>query len=82
MFVPVDGHQLKMKTGNLSTLEVLDFLWEMIDEKDPKKHEAPAIKTKASKARRRWKIDFWKGKKRDFSHYLLYLNPNTEFLGV
>ncbi|KAK7091687.1 large ribosomal subunit protein mL53-like [Littorina saxatilis] len=49
----VDGHRLLMKTGNLSTLEVLDHLWEFIDTKDPKKDEAPALKTKASKARKR-----------------------------
>ncbi|KAK7469935.1 hypothetical protein BaRGS_00036039 [Batillaria attramentaria] len=44
-----DGHKLLMKTANLSTLEILDRLWRFCDAKDPKKDEAPGLKTKATK---------------------------------
>ncbi|XP_076472964.1 large ribosomal subunit protein mL53-like isoform X1 [Babylonia areolata] len=49
----VDGHRLLMKTKHLSTVEILDRLWEFCDAKDPKKGEAPALQTKAGKTKRR-----------------------------
>ncbi|XP_059150001.1 large ribosomal subunit protein mL53-like isoform X1 [Physella acuta] len=44
-----DGEKLIFKTGNLSHLEILDYLYEYVDEKDPKKHEGPELVTKSSK---------------------------------
>ena len=42
-----------MKTAHLNTLEILDRLWEFCDAKDPKKDEAPALKTKSAKAKKK-----------------------------
>ena len=53
LLLTVDGHRLVMKTAHLSTLEILHRLWEFCDAKDPKKDEAPALKTKSAKARKR-----------------------------
>uniref|UniRef100_A0A0B7AN41 Large ribosomal subunit protein mL53 n=1 Tax=Arion vulgaris TaxID=1028688 RepID=A0A0B7AN41_9EUPU len=44
-----DGHKLVFETANLSHLEILDYLYEFVDEKDPKKKEAPELVTKSSK---------------------------------
>ncbi|CAG5123294.1 unnamed protein product [Candidula unifasciata] len=44
-----DGHKLVFETSNLSHLEILDYIYEFVDEKDPKKNEAPEIVTKSSK---------------------------------
>ncbi|KAI8776583.1 39S ribosomal protein L53 mitochondrial [Biomphalaria glabrata] len=53
-----DGHKLIFKTGHLTQLEILDYLYELVDEKDPKKSEGPEIATKSSK------IGKMKGKKK------------------
>ncbi|CAL1532908.1 unnamed protein product [Lymnaea stagnalis] len=44
-----DGHKLVFKTGNLTQLEILDYFFEYVDEKDPKKLEGPELVTKSSK---------------------------------
>ena len=37
------------KTSNLSQLEILDYLFEYVEEKDPRKNEGPELVTKSSK---------------------------------
>ncbi|KAL8580167.1 hypothetical protein ACOMHN_059140 [Nucella lapillus] len=49
----VDGHQLVVRTANLSTVQVLDHLWEMADSRDPRRGEVPALQTKAGKKKKR-----------------------------
>ncbi|BFZ11135.1 hypothetical protein BsWGS_14174 [Bradybaena similaris] len=44
-----DGHKLVFETANLTHLEILDYIYEFVDEKDPKKNESPEIMTKSSK---------------------------------
>ncbi|KAH9502948.1 hypothetical protein Btru_072444 [Bulinus truncatus] len=44
-----DGHKLILKTSHLSHLEILDYFYEFVDEKDPKRFEGPEIVTKSSK---------------------------------
>ncbi|RUS70117.1 hypothetical protein EGW08_022118 [Elysia chlorotica] len=44
-----DGEKLVFKTLNLSQLEILDYLFEYVEEKDPRKNEGPELATKASK---------------------------------
>jgi len=44
-----DGEQLEFRTANLSQLEILDFLYEQVDLKDPKKGESPEVLTKSQK---------------------------------
>ena len=53
LLLPVDGHRLVMKTAHLNTLEILDRLWEFCDAKDPKKDEAPSLKLKSAKAKKK-----------------------------
>ncbi|GFO13886.1 39S ribosomal protein l53, mitochondrial-like [Plakobranchus ocellatus] len=45
-----DGEKLVFKTGNLSQLEILDYLYEYVQEKDPRKNESPELVTKSAKA--------------------------------
>ncbi|XP_005107085.1 uncharacterized protein LOC101864014 [Aplysia californica] len=46
-----DGHQVLFKTMNLTKLEILDYLFEYVDEKDLKKNESPELVTKSAKVK-------------------------------
>lgn len=45
-----DGEKLVFKTSNLSQLEILDYLFEYVEDKDPRKNEGPELTTKSAKA--------------------------------